>query len=172
MSGNTRAGPKQSWAARLLAAFLVSVFSLVAGCGGDGNGGQSGNPLPVLASVSPATAVVGGVGFTLTASGTGFVPGAVMQWNGAARTTTFVSNTQLTAAIPASDIANVGTAQVTVVNPTPGGGTSSAISFSIGNPVPIVSSLDPAMISAGSAAFELTVSGSRFVAGAAVAMER
>ena len=168
MSGNTRADPKQSWAARLLAAFLVSVFSLVAGCGGDGNGGQSGNPLPVLASVSPATAVVGGVGFTLTASGTGFVPGAVMQWNGAARTTTFVSNTQLTAAIPASDIASVGTAQVTVVNPTPGGGTSLAVAFPILNPAPIVSWLSPPMVNAGSAAFELTVHGSQFLAAATV----
>src|SRR6185295_10089018 len=47
------------------------------------------------------------------------------------RTTTFVSSTQLTAAIPASDIANVGTASVTVVNPAPGGGTSNALTFTI-----------------------------------------
>src|SRR6185295_629608 len=47
------------------------------------------------------------------------------------RTTTFVSSTQLTAAIPASDIATVGTANVTVVNPAPGGGTSNALTFTI-----------------------------------------
>ena len=54
-----------------------------------------------------------------------------MQWNGAARTTTFVNSTQLTAAIPASDIAVAGSAQVTVVNPAPGGGTSNALTFTI-----------------------------------------
>ena len=43
------------------------------------------------------------------------------------RTTTFVSATQLTAAIPASDIATAGSAQVTVMNP--GGAISNALAF-------------------------------------------
>jgi hypothetical protein len=54
-----------------------------------------------------------------------------VRWNGSNRTTTFVSSTQLTATIPASDIAVAGTAQVTVFTPTPGGGTSSAQTFTI-----------------------------------------
>jgi hypothetical protein len=45
------------------------------------------------------------------------------------RTTTFVSSTQLTAAIPAANIASAGTAQVKVFNPTPGGGASNAQTF-------------------------------------------
>jgi hypothetical protein len=40
----------------------------------------------------------------------------------------------LTAAILASDIATPGTVSVTVVNPSPGGGTSSGLSFTINNP--------------------------------------
>ena len=55
-------------------------------------------------------------------SGTGFVPSSVVQWNGAARTTTFVSAGSLTATIPAGDLAAAGTALVPVVSPTPGGG--------------------------------------------------
>ena len=51
---------------------------------------------------------------------------------GSARTTTFVGATQLTAAIPASDIAAAGTAQVRVANP--GGGTSNALTFTITSP--------------------------------------
>ncbi len=39
-----------------------------------------------------------------------------MQWNGAALQTTYLSPTELNAAIPASDIATAGTATVTVVN--------------------------------------------------------
>jgi hypothetical protein len=42
-----------------------------------------------------------------------------------------VSKTQVKAAITAADIANPGTAQVTVVNPSPGGGTSNALTFTI-----------------------------------------
>jgi hypothetical protein len=37
----------------------------------------------------------------------------------------------LTASVPASLIATAGTATVTVVNPTPGGGTSNGLTFTI-----------------------------------------
>ena len=46
---------------------------------------------------------------TLTVTGSGFVSGATVRWNGVNRTTTFVSATQLTAAIPASDLVTAGT---------------------------------------------------------------
>ena len=54
-----------------------------------------------------------------------------MRWNGSDRTTTYVNSTQLTALIPSSDIASAGTAYVTVYNPTPGGGTSNQVAFTI-----------------------------------------
>jgi hypothetical protein len=60
-------------------------------------------------------------------NGTGFVAGSVVDWNGSARATTFVSGSKLTASILASDIALASTASVTVVNPTPGGGTSNVV---------------------------------------------
>jgi hypothetical protein len=72
---------------------------------------------------------VNGSGFIPTLmSLQGPVPGSVVQWNGTALTTTFVSTTQLTAAVPASDIASVGTALVTVGG---GGGLSNGLAFSI-----------------------------------------
>ena len=46
-------------------------------------------------------------------------------------TTTYISATQLTASIPASNISTIGTANVTVFNPIPGGGTSGQSPFSI-----------------------------------------
>ena len=55
-----------------------------------------------------------------------------MRWNGADRATTYVSPTQLTAVIPATDLVMAGTAQVTVFNPPPGGGTSNAVSLMVG----------------------------------------
>ena len=92
---------------------------------------QSGNPTPVITSLSPSSTTVGGSGFTLTINGSSFVAGAVVQWNGSDRATTFMSANQLTAAITAADIATAGTAPVTVFNPAPGGGTSNTLIFSI-----------------------------------------
>ena len=129
------------------------------------------NPAPAITTLSPNSATAGGAAFTLTVNGSGFVSGSTVQWNGSARTTTFVSATQLTAAIPATDIANAGTANVTVVNATPGGGTSNSASFTINqqqNPVPAITTISPTSATAGGAAFTLTVNGSNFINGSTV----
>ena len=97
------------------------------------------NPVPVLTSISPNAATAAGAGFTLTVNGSNFVNGAIVRWNGANRTTTFVNAGQLTATIPATDIATVGSANVTVFNPTPGGGTSGSLPFTI-NPIVVAPS--------------------------------
>lgn len=131
----------------------------------------SPQPQPTVASLDPSSATAGGAGFTLTVNGTNFVGGSVVRWNGADRTTTFVSTTRLTATIPAADIATAGTAQVTVFNPAPGGGTSNAQTFTITqatNPLPTTTSLTPASTVAGGAAFTLTVNGTNFVNGSTV----
>ncbi len=126
------------------------------------------NPVPTATSLSPASTTVGGSGFTLTVTGTNFVNGATVLWNGSSRTTTFVSATTLTAAITAADINHTGTALVSVSNPGPGGGTSGTVSFSIVNPVPVATSLSPVSQTAGGAKFTLTVNGHGFVSGASV----
>ncbi|HEV2177455.1 MAG TPA: FG-GAP-like repeat-containing protein [Terriglobia bacterium] len=88
------------------------------------------NPVPLINQpLSPDVAAPGSAAFTLTVNGSGFVPGSVVNWNGSARTTTFVSSLKVTASILASDIAAMGTASVTVVNPAPGGGASNVCFF-------------------------------------------
>lgn len=90
------------------------------------------NPAPLLNQpLLPASARPGGSGLTLTVNGTGFVPGAVLQWNGLARTTTVLSSSSLQATIPAADLARPDTASITVVNPAPGGGASNIVYFPI-----------------------------------------
>src|SRR5215471_11470460 len=90
------------------------------------------NPVPLINHpLVPDAVAPGGAGFTLTANGTGFVSGSVVNWNGSARTTTFVTSSQLTVSILASDIATASTASVTVVSPSPGGGTSNVEFFPI-----------------------------------------
>lgn len=87
---------------------------------------------PTITSISPTSAIAGGAGFTLTVNGTNFVSGSTVNFNGNARTTTFVSATQLRAAILASDIATTGIFNVTVTNP--GDGTSNGVSFTVVTP--------------------------------------
>jgi hypothetical protein len=91
---------------------------------------------PALTGLAPASVGAGGGGFTLAATGTGFTSNSVVRVNGSSRTTTFVSGTQLTAAIPASDIAATGTLNVTVLTPAPGGGTSSASPLTVASTTP------------------------------------
>jgi len=94
------------------------------------------NPVPSITGLSPGSVAPGAAAFTLTVNGNNFVNGSIVRWNGAGRATTFVSATQITAAIAAADVATAGTANVTVYNPTPGGGTSNTAVFSVAVFVP------------------------------------
>lgn len=123
---------------------------------------------PTIATIAPSPVTAGGPGFTLTVNGTGFTAGSTVQLNGAARTTAYVSATQLTASLTAADIAVAGSASVTVTTPAPGGGTSAPATLAVDNPAPTVGSLSPAGATAGSGAFTLTVNGSGFVAASKV----
>jgi hypothetical protein len=147
----------------------VSVFN-----GGPG-GGVSGslpfdvtNPVPAIASLSPASQQLGGGAVTLQVTGTGFVTGSVVRWNGTDRATGFVSGTQLVATLPASDFTSGGFVPVTVYNPPPGGGTSQPSTFAVGNPMPTITSMSPDSTTAGGPGFTLTVDGTGFVAGATI----
>jgi hypothetical protein len=89
------------------------------------------NPAPVISSLSPAFASASGAAFTLSVNGTGFTANSTVNWGATALTTTYVSATQLTAPVTASEIASAGTSPVTVVTPAPGGGTSNTLTFEI-----------------------------------------
>jgi uncharacterized protein (TIGR03437 family) len=124
------------------------------------------NPAPSLESVSPTSVAAGTPPFQLTVRGDNFVPGSVVRWNGQDRTTTYQAGNVLTATIPASDVKAAGTAQITVNNPAPGGGATTALSLTITapgpNPVPVASSLTPSSVAAGKGSLTLLVNGSSF----------
>src|SRR4029453_3931537 len=81
---------------------------------GRNSGGRISAPVrfivgvPVLLELQPASATAGGPQFVLTATGNRFDLGAFLTWNGEVRPTTYISSSQLTAAIPASDFAQLG----------------------------------------------------------------
>ena len=99
-----------------------------------------GNPVPFLNQPLVPTAVSPGASaFTLAVSGTGFVSGATIDFNRVPLSTSFVDSKRLTAQVPATDVADAGTAAVTVVNPAPGGGSSNVAYFQIAAPETTVS---------------------------------
>src|SRR6516165_5134261 len=81
-----------------MAVCLVASSILVLVCPANAD---AANPVPYVSQpLVPDAAAPGGPGFTLTVKGTGFVSGSVVNWNGSALATTFVSGLQLTAAVP------------------------------------------------------------------------
>jgi hypothetical protein len=126
-------------------------------------GGVNNNPIPTIGSISPNGAAEFGSSLTLTVKGSGFIDTSQVEWNGSSLTTTYQSATSLQAQVPASDLTTTGASTVTVVNPSPGGGSSAAATFTVGNPLPVLSSISPSSASSGSAAFTLTATGSNFV---------
>ena len=134
---------------------------------------------PVLTSISPnrtsQTAATSGT-IALTLTGSSFESGASILWTGPSQAqtklaTAFVSSTQLTAAIPMSDFATAGIAQVAVLNPDLG--LSSAQPFAItatGGSAPVLTSVtpNPVLKSSGTGTTTLTAAGSNFSSGASL----
>jgi uncharacterized protein (TIGR03437 family) len=129
-----------------------------------------------LSSVIPNSATAGGSAFTLTVNGAGFVSGGagsaypptVVLWNGSPLSTSFISQYQLTAFVPAILIAAPASVTITFVNVF--GSTSNALTFTI-IPAPssvTLSSLNPNSAHVGDPFFTMTVNGSGFLAGATV----
>ena len=71
------------------------------------------NPVPTLTSISPANVDEGSSAFSLSVTGSDFVPGSVVRWNDGNRVTTYVSANELQAAITAADVATAGNADFT-----------------------------------------------------------
>lgn len=149
---------------------FFALLTWMTGCGGGGGSTPPPvptptptNPSPSVTSVSPSSALAGSQGFTLTVNGNNFIPSSVVQFNGTARTTTFVSATELQAPITAADIATTAVNKVAVSNPPPGGGLSGSVDFAVSNPLPTVASLNPPFVPQGSPAFTVTVTGTGFV---------
>lgn len=126
------------------------------------------NPAPVLTRLSPSRTFAGSSGVDLVLEGTGFTTDSRVVWNGTSRAATFVSATQLRLQVAATDLAIAGSVSVAIVNPAPGGGTSSGIPFQIEpqpNPVPIITRLTPSSVLAGDPSLTVEIIGSGFVPG-------
>ena len=75
------------------------------------------NQPPSLAQTDHSTISAGSGNLYVTVTGTHFLPGATLLWNGSARTTTYVDSTHLIVAIPAADVQAAATVSLSSQNP-------------------------------------------------------
>ena len=77
--------------------------------------------MPAISQLNPGSTNAGAGAFMLTVNGANFAAQAVVNWNGSAQATTYVSSRQLTIAVPASAVATSGMVPITVTNPATSG---------------------------------------------------
>jgi hypothetical protein len=117
-------------------------------------------PSYALTELSPVSAIAGSGSFQLTATGNGFTAQSVIDFDGAALPSTFVSATSLTATAPASAVNCGGGVPVTVSDPTLGSTNTLTFSsvgagcdFSFGATVPASSTVS----AGGTASYQLVL---------------
>jgi hypothetical protein len=122
---------------------------------------------PRIDALAPSTFTAGTASSALTVTGANFQNGAVVLVNGAARSTQFVSTSELTATLTAADLASSGTLSISVRNPD--NATSGAVTLTIASPsAPQIDTISPSPIAVGTPFATLTVTGSNFVDGSVV----
>ena len=131
--------------------------------------GQTFTIKPIVSSITPATIRVGSIQFTLSVSGTKFVPGAVVLLSGTELPTVFRSDTLLEAQVAANLVAEGGRADIRVKNPR--GEISGAARLLIVDDPPRVTGVTPATTGTGAENLEVSISGERFQRGAAVQVQ-
>jgi uncharacterized protein (TIGR03437 family) len=92
--------------------------------------------------ISPSSAAPGSSGTAITVYGEGFTPSSLVLWNNnIGPATTFVSESQLQAVIPSSDLTAAGSGQVSVCTPPNNGGA--IMDFSNATPFLVTSATPP-----------------------------
>lgn len=130
--------------------------------------GAGDNPVPAVTALDPDAVDAGSPGFNLELTGSGFIAGSVVRWEGEDRPTTFVSATRLDATIGAADVADPAAVAVTVFNPAPGGGLSDSATFTVNfpggtaNPTPVATAISPDAATRSGGAVGVTVDGADF----------
>ncbi|HMC61828.1 MAG TPA: IPT/TIG domain-containing protein, partial [Candidatus Solibacter sp.] len=110
-----------------------------------------------IASATPNTLDAGGPAFVMTVNGTGFVSGLSVTWAGQPIGTTFVSPTQLQAAITQQTRSLSGTFNLRVANPP--GVPSNEYPVTVS---PVLFGISPAAAAAGGSAVAITATGAGF----------
>ena len=96
------------------------------------------NPIPKVKELSPNSAIEGVKTVNLDITGSDFMPGASVLWDGLVISSTFVSNSELRATVEAAILTPEHDITVIVKNPEPNQGPSDTMIFSVGLNPPVI----------------------------------
>ena len=87
--------------------------------------------MPAVTSLSPAKAAAGSQVQNLYVNGTNFLSTSTVTYNGVLHNSSLQNPTQIQIALATNDVAATGSYPVVVTNPSPGGGSSAPMNFSV-----------------------------------------
>ena len=157
------------------ASVLGLVLSLcLTGCAGSSNNGSSGSAgssgssgsgtsAPTVSSVAPASLTAGAASTALTVTGTGFTASTAVQVGSAVETTTYVSSTQVTATVPAAQLAQGTILPVIALNGSFTSASGTPVDLIVNNPAPVIAAAVPAALPVGSPSTSVAFTGTGFV---------
>ena len=119
--------------------------------------------VPAVTGMNPTNVNAGTPGLVLRLTGQNFVTLSAAFVNNSSRTTTYISSTALNVNLDFADLLAPGPVPITVVNPPPGGGSSTPVTLSVDVPVPSISALSPVSILVGATGANIAVTGTGFV---------
>ncbi|MDB4950694.1 MAG: cell surface receptor domain protein [Gemmatimonadetes bacterium] len=106
-------------------------------------------PAPVATSLLDAATFAGQPSFPVAVNGSGFVVNSVLRVNGEPRSTLVADGgNQVSTLLTGADLASPGVLAITVSTPAPGGGVTSAMSFTVTGPSPRLAPPAPPVVSA------------------------
>ncbi len=126
------------------------------------------SPVPTLTSLSANEIPAAQVTYPLRVTGTGFYSASQIAFSGAPRATKLIDAATLEGTLLEGDLKALGTFPITVVNPTPGGGTSNSLYITLVAPQPVIAMLPSRGAASGGSGFSLPVYGSGFLEGSVV----
>ena len=89
------------------------------------------NLAPTITSIAPSAILSGASDTVITVAGSGFSNQTSVLMGSTPLSTSYSSSAQLTAIVPAAALATLGWQPISVSNPSPGGGLSSAVPLSV-----------------------------------------
>ena len=116
---------------------IVALLLTLPSCGGGGGTPVVNNPVPAITSLSPTQQAAGSTSQAVTIAGSGFISDSTVTYNNVAHAATYTSASQLAISLTTADMAATGSFPLVVTNPTPGGGTSSAVNFNVVSGTPV-----------------------------------
>ena len=125
-------------------------------------------PTPNISGITPASTPLNSGDTVLTVNGSGFTKASSVDFGGASLAASYLSSKQLTATVPSSSETTAQAYSLSVTNPSPGGGTSNSVNFTVENPAPVVTSITPSVLAAGSPDTSVVVNGGDFTSGSQI----